>query len=61
VNAIVELVHQVITTILQSAELDMANTVEPSDIDAFQTDAAWAIHSTHHTVLKASSDTAIYG
>ena len=46
---------------LRTAELDMANTVVPSDIDAFLTDAAWAIRSTYHTVLKASPGAAIFG
>ena len=50
-----------ITTILCTAELDMANTVVTSDIDAFLTDAAWAIRSTYHTVLKASPGAAIFG
>ena len=39
---------------LCTAELDMAKTVVPSDIDTFLTDAAWAICSIYHTVLKAS-------
>ena len=39
----------------------MANTVAPSDIDAFLTNAAWAIRSTYHTVLKASPGAAIFG
>jgi hypothetical protein len=38
----------------------MADTVVTSDIDVFLTDAAWAIHSTYHTVLKASSGAAIF-
>ena len=50
-----------ITTILCTTELDMANTVATSDIDAFLTDAAWAICSTYHTVLKASPGAAIFG
>ena len=50
-NAILEQLHQVITTMLRTAELDMANTVVTSDIDAFLTNAAWAICSTYHTVL----------
>jgi hypothetical protein len=54
-------VHQVISTMLCTAELDMADTVVPSDIDAFLTDAAWAIRSTYHTVLKASPGAAIFG
>ncbi len=41
--------------------VDMARSVEPSDIDAFMADAAWAIHSTYHTVLKASQGAVIFG
>ena len=39
-NAILEQVHQVISTMLCTAELDMVYTVTTSDIDAFLTDAA---------------------
>ncbi len=39
----------------------MAETVKPSDIDVFLSDAAWAICSTYHTVLKASPGAAIFG
>jgi hypothetical protein len=60
-NAILERVHQVIMTMLRTAELDMANTVTPSDIDTFLTNASWAIRSTYHTVLKASPGAAIFG
>ena len=60
-NAILEQLHQVLTTMLRTAEIDMANTVAPSDIDAFLTNAAWAIRSTYHTVLKASPGAAIFG
>jgi hypothetical protein len=45
----------------RTAELDMAKLVNASDIDIFLADAAWAIRSTHHTVLKASPGAAIYG
>ena len=45
---------------LHTAELDMANTVVPSDLDAFLTDEEWAICSTYHTVLKASPEAAIF-
>ncbi len=38
----------------------MAKTVKPSDIDIFLSDAAWAVHSTYHTVLKASPGAAIF-
>ncbi len=53
--------HQVITAMLHTAELDMAETVVPNDIDAFLTNDAWAICSTYHIVLKASPGAAIFG
>ena len=46
---------------LRTSEIDMADSVKPSDIDVFLTDAAWAIRSTYHTVLKASPGAAIFG
>jgi hypothetical protein len=60
-NAILERVHQVLMTMVGTAELDMADTVEPSDVADFLTNAAWAIRSTYHTVLKASPGAAIFG
>jgi hypothetical protein len=45
---------------LHTAELDMAESVNASDIDIFLADAAWAMHSNHHTVLKASPGAAIF-
>jgi len=46
---------------LRTAEIDMADSVAPSDIDTFLTNASWAICSTYHTVLKASPGTAVFG
>ena len=46
---------------LCTTEIDMATSVEPSDIDAFLTNDAWVIRSTYHTVLKASPGAAIFG
>ena len=46
---------------LRTAELDMTDTVSESDIADFLTNAAWAIHSTYHTVLKTSPGAAIFG
>ncbi len=60
-NAILERVHQVISSMLRTAEIDMANSVKPSDIETFVTNTAWAIRSTYHTVLKASPGAAIFG
>ncbi len=45
---------------LHTSELNMAETVKPSDIDVFLSDAAWAVRSTHHTVPKASPGAAIF-
>jgi hypothetical protein len=36
---------------LRTAEIDMTDSVKPSDINVFLSDAAWAIRSTYHTVL----------
>ena len=60
-NAILERVHQTIMGMLRTAEIDMADTVSESDIADFLTNAAWAIRSTYHTVLKASPGAAIFG
>ncbi len=60
-NAILERIHAVFTNMLRTAELDVAELVNASDINIFLADAAWAIHSTHHTVLKASPGAAIFG
>ncbi len=60
-NAILEHMHAVFTNMLHTAELDMAESVNASDIDIFLADAAWAIRSTCHTVLKASPGAAIFG
>jgi hypothetical protein len=60
-NDILEHIHAVFTNMLHTSELNMAGSVNASDIDIFLADAAWAIRSTHHTVLKASPDAAIFG
>jgi hypothetical protein len=60
-NAILEHIHAVFTNMLCTAELNMAKWVTASDINIFLSDAAWAICSTHHTVLKASPGAAIFG
>jgi hypothetical protein len=60
-NGILECVHQVLGQMLRTAELDMANSVTPNDDDVFLDNAAWAICSTYHTVLKTSPGAAIFG
>jgi hypothetical protein len=44
-----------------TSELDMAASVDASDIDTFLTNVAWAIRSTYHTLLKTSPGAAIFG
>ena len=60
-NAILERVHQTIMAMLRTAEIDMTDTVSESDIADFLTNAAWAVRSTYHTVLKTSPGAAIFG
>jgi hypothetical protein len=52
-NGILEHVHQVLGQMLRTAEIDMADSATPNDIDVFLDNTAWAIRSTYHTVLKA--------
>ncbi len=58
-NAILERVHQVLGQMLCTAELDMADSVTSDDV--VLDNAAWAIRSTYHMVLKASPGAAIFG
>ncbi len=61
-NAILECLHQVLGQMLRTSELNMAKTITPDDVDVFLDNAAWAICSTYHAVLKASSPVAaIFG
>ena len=46
---------------LHITELDMTDTVVPSDIADFLTNAAWPVRSTYRTVLKTSSGAVIFG
>jgi hypothetical protein len=45
---------------LCTAELDMADSITPNDIDVFLDNAAWAIRSSYHRVLKATPGAAIF-
>jgi hypothetical protein len=60
-NGILEHVHQDLGQMLCTAEIDMGNSVTPDEIDVFFDNVTWAICSTYHTILKASSGTAIFG
>jgi hypothetical protein len=46
---------------LRTAELDMADSVTPDDINVFLDNVAWTIRSTYHTVIKASPGASIFG
>ncbi len=56
-----EHLHQVLGQMFCTSELNMAKTITPDDVDVFLDNAAWAICSTYHTVLKASPGAAIFG
>jgi hypothetical protein len=60
-NAILERLHPVLGQMLRTSELDMAETITPDNFDIFLDNAAWAICSTYHTVLKASPGAVIFG
>jgi hypothetical protein len=60
-NGILECVNQVLGQMLRTAELDMADSVTPDDVNVFLDNTAWAICSTYHTVLKASPGAATFG
>jgi hypothetical protein len=53
--------YQVLGQMLRTAEINMAESVTPNDVDVFLHNAAWAICSTYHTVLKASPGAAVFG
>jgi hypothetical protein len=60
-NGILKCVHQVLGQKLRTAELDLANSATPNDVGVFLDNATWAIRSTYHTVLEASTGAAIFG
>jgi hypothetical protein len=60
-NALLERIHAVLGNMLRTSKLNMAETVKASDIDVFLSNAAWAVCSTYHSVLKASPGAAIFG
>jgi len=60
-NAILERQHGVIADMMRTSGLDMQHTVTESDIDDFVVNAAWALRSTYHTVLKTTPGAAVFG
>jgi len=60
-NAILERVHGVLGDMMRTSNINNQETVDENLIDEFLTDAAWAIRSTHHSVLGASPGQCIFG
>jgi hypothetical protein len=60
-NGKLEFENQVLGQMLCTAELDMADSVTPNDVDVFLDNVAWAICSAYHRVLTASPGAAIFG
>ena len=56
-----ERVHQLLGQMLRTADINMANSVTPDDVDVFLDNAAWADCSPYHTVFKTSPGAAIFG
>ena len=60
-NAIIERIHGVLGDMMRTSHLDMSPTIDDTMIEDFLVDAAWAIRSTYHTVLKSTPGAAIFG
>ena len=60
-NAILERLHAVLGDMMRTSNIDMADTVTPQDVDNFLVNAAWAVRSTYHTVLRSTPGAAIFG
>jgi hypothetical protein len=60
-NAVLEHLHQVLGQMIRTAEIEMTKSVTTDDVNVVLDNAAWAICSTYHTVLKASPAAAIFG
>ena len=61
VNTVFKCTHCVLADMLRTSGLDKSNTVTDVMITDFLNDAAWAICSTYHTVLRYTLGTAIFG
>ena len=46
---------------LRTAKLDMSETITENDVAQFLSNASWAVRTTHHTILKTSPGSAIFG
>ena len=53
--------HAVVVDMLRTSNIDMADTTSSELVDEFITNSAWAIGSTHLTVLKSTPDVVVFG
>ena len=60
-NAILERIHGVLGDMMRTSNLDDDVTITPHMVDEFIHNAAWAICSTYHTVLRSSPGAAVFG
>ena len=60
-NAVLERIHGVFGDMMRTSGINNRETVDARLIDDFITNAAWAIRSTYHTVLKATPGAAVFG
>jgi len=60
-NAILERIHGVFADMMRTSGLDGSDDLSPETVDDFIVNAAWAIRSTHHTVLQATPGAAVFG
>ena len=60
-NAILERTHGVFADMMRTSGIDGSDDLTPQTVDDFITDAAWAIRSTHHTVLRSTPGAAVFG
>ena len=60
-NAILERIHGVFGDMMRTSDINNLEHVDSQLIDEFITNAAWAIRSSYHTVLKATPGAAIFG
>ena len=51
----------VLADMMQTSGLDMSETVDSDAVDMFITNAAWAIHATHHMVLQLMPGAVVFG
>ncbi len=60
-NAVLERIHAVVTSMMRTSDLDNCDAIVPEMIDNFMTNVGWAIRSTYHTVLKTTPGAAVFG